>query len=118
MKNRRQKKSYKVQDQIPFPVFLAYILVSIAVFGLSYIWLCARCELLGQQIKMLETNQRQTQRRLINEQDRWANQLAPANFERILKRHHLMMTMPNERQVVRVPRRDTEKKSITLAYNK
>jgi hypothetical protein len=102
---------------VPFPVVLANVLVFVAVFGLSYVWLCARCEMLGQEIKQLETAQRDTRRRLINEQDRWANLLAPANFERALKRHHLAMTLPDERRIVRVRSRGAGQASA-LAYIK
>lgn len=117
MKKRQTRKSRKSQVRIPFPVVLANVLVFVAVFGLSYVWLCARCEMLGQEIKRLESVQRETRRRMINEQDRWANLLTPANFERALKRHHLAMTLPDERQIVRVRGRGTESSVLTLAYN-
>jgi hypothetical protein len=51
------------------------------------------------------------------EQDRWSNMLAPANFERALKHHGLAMTLPDERQIVRV-RRGSASQSLTLAYNR
>ena len=48
MKKRQKMRSRKAQVRIPFPVVLANILVFVAVFGLSYVWLCARCDTLGQ----------------------------------------------------------------------
>ncbi|MCU0857968.1 MAG: hypothetical protein MUC65_06155 [Pontiellaceae bacterium] len=98
----KRRQSCKSRVQIPFPVMLANFLVSVAVFGLSYVWLCARCDLLGNEIKRLEAVQRETGRLLDNEQDRWSSQLAPASLERALKRHHLAMRLPDKKQIVRV----------------
>lgn len=117
MKKRQKTRSRKAQVQIPFPVVLANILVFVAVFGLSYVWLCARCDTLGQEIKRLEKVQVDTRRRMINEQDRWSNLLAPANLDRALKRHKLAMRLPDEQQIVRV-RTGTTASVAALAYNK
>ena len=113
---KRQRVRSKAQVRIPFPVVLANILVFVAVFGLSYVWLCARCDTLGQEIKRLETVQRETRRRMVNEQDRWSNLLAPANLDRALKRHNLAMRLPDEQQIVRV--RSGAADRTALAYNK
>ncbi len=115
MKTKRRRKSRKAEVRIPFPMLLANILVFIAVFGLSYVWLCARCDTLGREIKRLETVHRVAKVRVINEQDRWSNLLAPANLERALRRHHLAMTLPDERRIVRV-RRGGISSAMTLAY--
>jgi len=117
MKKRQKARSQKTQVRIPFPVVLANILVFVAVFGLSYVWLCARCDTLGQEIKRLETEQRETRRRMTNEQDRWSNLLTPANLDRALKRHNLAMRLPNEQQIVRV-RSGAGAPPVALAYNK
>lgn len=117
MKKRTKRKQKKSEVRIPFPVVLANVLVFVAVFGLSYVWLCARCEMLGQEIKRLETVQRDTRRRMINEQDRWANLLAPANFERALRRHNLAMSLPDERQIVRVRRGQSRDAIVKLAWH-
>jgi hypothetical protein len=117
MKNRQRTRSRKAQVRIPFPVVLANILVFVAVFGLSYVWLCARCDTLGQEIKRLETMQRDTHRRMINEQDRWSSKLAPASLDRALKRHKLVMRLPDEQQIVRV-RNGAGTPAAALAYNK
>lgn len=118
MKKKQKRKNRKAEVRIPFPMLLANILVFVAVFGLSYVWLCARCDMLGREIKRLETVRRGTRIRMINEQDRWSNLLAPANFERALKRHHLAMTLPDDRQIVRVRRNGASSSAMTLAYNR
>ena len=117
MRNRQRVRSRKAQVRIPFPVVLANILVFVAVFGLSYVWLCARCDTLGQEIKRLETVQRETRRRMINEQDRWSSQLAPANLDRALKRHNLAMHLPDDQQIFRV-RNGSGTSVASLADNK
>ena len=117
MKNRQRTRSRKAQVRIPFPVVLANILVFVAVFGLSYVWLCARCDTLGQEIKRLETVQRDTHRLLTNEQDRWSSKLSPASLDRALKRHKLTMRLPDEQQIVRV-RNGAGASAAALAYNK
>jgi hypothetical protein len=117
MKKRQRARNRKSYVKIPFPTVLACFLVFVVVFGLSYLWLCARCEMLGQEIKQLETVQRDSRRQLNNEQDRWSSMLAPASLDRALKRHHLAMHLPNEQQVVRV-RSGTIASVTALAYNK
>ena len=116
MKNKQRRTSRKAEVRIPFPMLLANILVFIAVFGLSYVWLCAQCDTLGREIKQLETDHRIAKIKVIGEQDRWSNLLAPANFARALKHPHLAMTLPDERQIVRV-RRGGISSAMTLAYN-
>ncbi|MCC7300949.1 MAG: hypothetical protein IT583_07705 [Verrucomicrobia bacterium] len=117
MKKRQRTGSRKAQVKIPFPMVLANFLVFIAVFGLSYVWLCSRCDTLGQEIKRMETVQRDTHRRMINEQDRWSNLLAPANLDRALKRHDLTMRLPDEQKIVRV-RTGTTASVVALASSK
>lgn len=116
MKKKQKRKSRKAEVRIPFPNMLAMVLVCVAASGLSYIGLCARCDTLGNEIKQLERQRRTLRLRAIGEQDRWSNMLAPANLERALKYHHLAMTLPSERQIVRV-RRGSAERVLTLAYN-
>ncbi len=117
MKKRQRTRSCKARVQIPFPMVLANILVFVAVFGLSYVWLCARCDMLGQEIKRLENVQNNTVRLLNNEQDRWSSQLSPASLDRALQRFKLAMNLPDEQQIVRV-RSGTTASVVALAYNK
>lgn len=116
MKKKQKRKKRKAEARIPFPNMLAMVLVCVAASGLSYIYLCARCDTLGNEIKQLEQQRRMLRQRAVNEQDRWSNMLAPANLERALKQHHLVMTLPGERQIVRI-RRGSTGRVLTLAYN-
>lgn len=81
---------------------LAYMLVAVTVLGLSYVWVCTRCDALGKEIKRKEAELAAAQKRLVNEQDRWSSITSPANLERAIRKHRLAMTMPKENQVVRV----------------
>ncbi len=101
-KTKKRKANKKNQVQVPFPVLLANVLVLVAVLGLSYMWLCSRCDALGKNIKSKEAELNAAQKRLVNEQDRWSSITSPANLQRAIRKHKLDMTMPRERQVVRV----------------
>jgi hypothetical protein len=99
-KNSRRKK--KNQVQVPFPVVLANVLVLVAVLGLSYIWLCSRCEALGREIKKKEAELNAARRRCNNEQMRWEVMTSPSNLRRAIKQAGLDMQMPTDAQVVKV----------------
>jgi hypothetical protein len=118
MKKRQiRRSSSKAEVRIPFPNVLAVVLVCMTAFGLSYVGLCARCDTLGNEIKELEKTFRTVNQQAIIEQDRWSNMLAPANFERALKHHGLAMSLPDERQIVRV-RRGSDETMLTLAASR
>lgn len=116
MATKRKKKKKKNQVQVPFPVLLANVLVLVAVLGLSYMWLCSRCDALGKDIKDKETKLVAAQKRLVNEQDRWSYITSPANLERAIKKYRLKMIMPREEQIIRVRyQRDVDQ--TVLTYN-
>ena len=103
MKVKRKKKRMKKNHvRVPFPVVLANILVLVAVLGLSYMWLCSRCDALGREIKRKEAELGEAHRRYVTEQDVWSSMTSPANLERAIRKHKLDMIMPRERQVIRV----------------
>ena len=101
-KRKTKKKTKKNQVQVPFPVVLANVLVLVAVLGLSYMWLCSRCDALGKNIKHKEAELYTAQKRLVNEQDRWSSITSPGNLQRAIKKYNLGMIMPRENQVTRV----------------
>jgi hypothetical protein len=111
---RKNKKTKKNQVRVPFPVLLANVLVLVAVLGLSYMWLCSRCDALGKDIKGKERELVATQKRLLGEQDRWSYITSPANLERAIKKHQLDMAMPREAQIIRV----INQRGDALVYNK
>ncbi len=113
---RKKKKMKKNQVQVPFPVLLANVLVLVAVLGLSYMWLCSRCDALGKEIKNKERELATVRKRLVNEQYRWSTLISPANLKRTIKKHKLDMVMPSEAQIVRVNYQLGAEKS-SLSFN-
>ena len=111
---RKKKKMKKNQVQVPFPVLLANVLVLVAVLGLSYMWLCSRCDALGKEIKRKEAELTAAQKRLVNEQDHWSGITSPANLERAIRKHDLKMVMPREEQIVRVGYQRTKNSSLAI----
>lgn len=113
---RKKKKNRKNQVKVPFPVLLANVLVLVAVLGLSYMWLCARCDALGKEIKRKELELTAAHKRMVSEQDRWSAITAPANLERAIRRHGLNMAMPSATQIVKV--RCPEEDGSRVALNR
>jgi len=101
-KRKKTRKMKKNQVQVPFPVVLANVLVLVAVLGLSYMWLCSRCDALGKEIKHKEAELYSAQKRLVNEQDRWSSITSPGNLQRAIRKYNLNMIMPRENQITRV----------------
>ncbi len=88
--------------QVPFPVVLANVLVLVAVLGLSYMWLCARCDALGREIKSKEAALATAQKRRANEEERWSIMTSPANLRQAIRKFGLEMQMPRESQIVKM----------------
>ncbi len=105
-RKKSRRKTKKNQVQVPFPVVLANVLVLVAVLGLSYMWLCSRCDALGREIKNKEAELAKAQKRLVNEQDRWSGLTSPLNLQRAIRERGLNMEMPSQKQVVKVGRWD------------
>ncbi|VGO19682.1 hypothetical protein [Pontiella sulfatireligans] len=111
---RKKKKTKKNQARVPFPALLANVLVLVAVLGLSYMWLCSRCDALGKEIKAREGELATAQKRLVNEQDHWSSITSPGNLSRAINRHGLQMGMPPDRQIVRVGAWDSSGRTAML----
>ncbi|MBN2162669.1 MAG: hypothetical protein JXR25_10310 [Pontiellaceae bacterium] len=101
-KKRTIRKKKKNQVQVPFPVVLANVLVLVAVLGLSYMWLCARCDALGREIKGKEAELAAAQKRFNNEQERWSMMTSPSNLRQAIRKFNLDMQMPRESQIVKL----------------
>lgn len=113
MGKRKTKK--KQQVQVPIPVLITNIAIMVMVLGLSYMWLCARCNSLGKEIKRKESLLTASSKRLANEQDKWSLLTSPGNLERTIRAHRLIMIMPKEEQIVRVSYQNESDKA-KLAY--
>ena len=103
MASKRRCNRKKQAQGLGFPAPLALVLVVGALVALSYLWLCGRCEDLGERIKDLEARKAELQRQVVNEEFKWTNMKAPQNMERLLRTHQLDMEWPGEQQVHRLP---------------
>lgn len=98
--SRRNRK--KTQTGLMFPARLALILVAIAGVCLVYVCVQSRTSALGREIKKLEAQRDQLREKVIKEQCEWARLQSPANVEKALKEHGLVMTWPSRDQIVRM----------------
>ena len=96
-------------------LLVGVVLMLLVVLGLSYMWLNARCEALGREIKHQEKALAEAEKRWVNEQDRWSYMTSPANLRRAIQRYRLAMVMPEENQIVRVRYRGLEGDSLAYA---
>lgn len=102
---RRRKGNIKKQSQgFVFPVPLALFLILVTGASMAYLWMHARCEAAGKRIQALERNQAEVRQRLLNEDSKWSNLKSMRNVEAALKKYQLTMTLPSDRQVVRLSR--------------
>lgn len=102
MKRLRTKNRPKARARAVFPAPLALVLGLVAVLSVTYLWLCGRCDQLGQEIKRKERALVELRRHVVNEEYKWSNLTSPQNMQRLLQAHQLVMTWPSERDVVRL----------------
>jgi len=115
MSRHKKRMMKQAEVQVPFPVLISYILIVIVVLGLSYMWLCSRCDALGKEIKQKEHELTESAKRLADEQSKWSLLTSPENLEYAIKVHRLNMVMPKEEQIVRI-RYQRERQKAKLAY--
>ncbi len=107
-KNRRKNKM-RVRARKPgvrgvFPGTLFGVLLALAAFSLTYLYLCGRCDALGKKINELEKVRDNLRRDVVTEEYKWSNLTSPKSMEALLKKHGLTMTWPSEDSVVRLRR--------------
>jgi hypothetical protein len=100
---RRRKANRKRTDvRLSAHSRLAVFFTLVAGVGVVYVWLCSRCDVLGQEIKGLEKSRVEIARRVLNEEYKWLNMKSPPKMEELLRKHGLDMRWPDERQIVRI----------------
>lgn len=98
---RTNRKKNTADQQIVPPRVILTVLVIIGI-ALGYLGLKARCEQLGNEIKKMESTCELNQRRLENEESKWAGLMTPRSIEEALTRHGLNLSWPRRGQVVRI----------------
>ena len=84
------------------PMILMVGILFAMVTGVGYMGLKAHCEMLGADIRRLESELELNRRRLQAEEFKWAELLTPRRIEEAITRHGLDLTWPNRRQIVRL----------------
>ena len=100
----RNRRKHPAEGFIPVPFLMGIILI--AVLALAYLWLESQCESLGRQMKYMEAQKRELDKKIGYEEARWANMKAPAEIEKALRMHNLVMTWPANGQIVRMSSSD------------
>ena len=98
---RINRKKNATSEPIVPPRVLLTMLVVIGI-GMGYLGIKARSEQLGSEIKKLESACEINQRRLENEESKWAALMTPRTIEEALTRHGLKLGWPRRGQVVRL----------------
>ena len=98
---RINRKKNTADQQIVPPRVILTVLTVIGI-GMGYLGIKSRCEQLGTDIKKLESSCEINQRRMENEESKWAGLMTPRSIEEALTRHGLNLTWPRRGQVVRI----------------
>jgi hypothetical protein len=115
-RNRNRKYRKQVRTRL-LPGWLVVLVVGIASFGFSYLWLGARCDALGRRIKALEKERVEVRRQVVHEEFKWSNLTTFENITRLLKKHQLEMEWPKQTDVVRLRRPERSPDDPTMASN-
>lgn len=97
-KNRKKKRLQGVLLPMPFAGLVAFL----AAFALAYVWLGSRCEALGRDLKVLETERQILHKQYLQEEYKWIQMRSPRELEKALEKHSIIMTWPKSEQVVRL----------------
>ncbi|MDR0994510.1 MAG: hypothetical protein LBN38_08125 [Verrucomicrobiota bacterium] len=73
-----------------------------ATLAVIYLSLLNNCETIGRQIKKLEQEQAELQKRVVNEERNWATARSIRNMERLMAVHGIVMSWPEERHIIRL----------------
>lgn len=73
-----------------------------AALAMVYLSLYNTCESIGRQIKRLETERAELQKRVVNEERNWAMARSIGNMERLMASYGITMTWPEQRNIIRL----------------
>jgi hypothetical protein len=101
MISRRNRKKRRMNGfMVPAP--FAIVVVLVATISLGYVWLGCRCDSVGKELKALETQKAELEKRILNEEYKWTRMKSPGSIEEALTRFGIVMTWPGREQVVRL----------------
>ena len=98
------RRNNKKRNGFVFPSFFAVVVLFLAALALCYVWLGCRCEALGGEIKLIEDEHADLNKKCSYETCRWSRMRALPNVKATLGKHGIVMTWPSHEQVVRLGR--------------
>jgi len=78
--------------------------VCLMCVGMLYLWVNQSCFELGQDIKRLEREQLELNKKIMNEERNWASSKSMPNMERLFAKHAIKMGFPEEKNIIRISR--------------
>lgn len=94
--NRKRNRGMSVPPTLSLSLVLAVLL------AVGYLWIANRCESLSRDIKRIEESRSDLQRRVANEQYKWANQTTLSRLEAKLAEFRIEMSFPPSSRIVRL----------------
>jgi hypothetical protein len=116
MKTRKNRKKFSREAAVQTPFFLVLGVAVVAAF--AYLWLIQRCDALGRRLSQLDAQKAELQRQIKQERSRWESAKSLDQVEKLLQRHHLAMTWPDERNIVRIRRAADESSAAETAASR
>ena len=113
-KKSRKRKNRKQSAQVPFPTVLANVLVLVVVIGLSYIWLCSRCDTVGKEIKTKEYELVKAKKSLERQIHIWEVTKTPVNLKRAINKHRLKMEIAKSAQCMEIGFDDRSQDTVAM----
>jgi hypothetical protein len=97
---RVNRKRNDPTQRLPMTVLIGVSLVMLT--GILYVGIKTHTEMLGAEIRRLESELELNRRRLQAEEFRWAELMTPRRIEEAMAKHGLDLTWPHRQQVVRL----------------
>lgn len=91
------------------PAPLAGLAIVILTCAVGRVWLKSRCNRIGKEIQVLETERKKLRNQFVNEKCRWTRMKSPRSIEAALARHNINMALPRNDQIVWVYEREDER---------
>lgn len=113
---RRKKNRKKTQNTMLLPAPLAGVAIVVLTCAVGRVWLKSRCDRIGEDIQVLDTERKKLRNQYINEKCRWTRMKSPQSIEAALAKHSIDMALPRNDQIVWVyEREDDREKAKRLA---
>ena len=99
MAKRNRKNGHEGNRMV---VWGASLCALAAVLAMVYLSLYNTCETIGREIKKLENERAELQKRVVNEERNWAAARSIRSMEQLLETHGIVMSWPAEQNIIRL----------------